>query len=275
MIFMLIMTFASLIYILSISNIININNVCNDSDIVYSLNNPYYGQINNELHKYNESIIKKLDISKIILVSFLQYDNKKNNNEIICGLYCKNIELCKSFIYSATTKKCYNNKCNSLVLSYSKKECNTNKCNSNNLECIKYEDCSSLLYPKSDKCNTNIIMLSLQSPCNIKKTLHHEIYHTIDSKLGYDIYDNEWTNINKFPYTDNYYDAELKEGFINHYSMYNHREDKATLYETLLYEYNRYIYNNIIVINKIKLLIKRLIEFDKNFIFVRNINLNN
>ena len=99
------------------------------------------------------------------------------------------------------------------------------------------------------------IKINVDKECNIIDTLHHEIYHYIDSKSGTLYIDEEWIKINGIDEKwitlngitrdiktkdinvyvgDNYDKIDLKEGFIINYGMKDHGEDKATIYECIM-----------------------------------------
>lgn len=100
----------------------------------------------------------------------------------------------------------------------------------------------------------------------VKHVFHHEYYHIIDSELAFNIYDEEWVRLNKYPYNKDFEPSNAKllndkKGFITNYAMNNEFEDKAELFANLVNDYDAVkerIKHDKILFAKTKLLIERL-----------------
>jgi hypothetical protein len=108
-------------------------------------------------------------------------------------------------------------------------------------------------------------MIFISTECDIKHTLHHELYHAIDAELELDDEDDEWDEINIYDYTLNYDKTPLKTGFVTNYGMKNQNEDKATIYEEMITLQLNISYDDIVK-SKIRLMFQRLIGFDSGYL---------
>ena len=120
-------------------------------------------------------------------------------------------------------------------------------------------------------------MISARKAKVIRHTFHHELYHVIDAKLTLIDLDNEWSKINKNPYSKTLIVSNLKllndgKGFITNYAKNNVSEDKAEVFANLINDYKatkEIIKNDKIIFKKTQLMISRLKKIspsiNKNF----------
>lgn len=129
-----------------------------------------------------------------------------------------------------------------------------------------------IIIVKSDKfnglfCSPGTIVLSIKNNNFDETTLHHEIMNMIDYSST-NSYGEEWDRFNKFGYAkDNSH--TLMKGFISWHSMKNRKLDIATMFEEFMCTtYSKgatpVLYDNI-VINKFKLLFRKLIDYHADF----------
>ena len=80
-------------------------------------------------------------------------------------------------------------------------------------------------------------------------------------------FNNEWTNLNNFTYTDQYANVQLPlhPGFVTNYGMKDVLEDIATFFEEFMsfkYSQRQLLQYDPIMLAKFKLLYKILISFN-------------
>lgn len=133
----------------------------------------------------------------------------------------------------------------------------------NDIIVIEHSDDFSGLF-----CSPSTIVITIDTKNNMEKTLHHEIMHMIDYASSKSHRD-DWNALNKFGYVgEEYSTTELRQGFITKYGMRNADEDIATTYEEFAiraYSRNKNIYYDKTIIEKFKLLFRKIISFHEDF----------
>jgi hypothetical protein len=112
------------------------------------------------------------------------------------------------------------------------------------------------------------LYVSTEESCTPEETVHHELFHLFDYLMLGDDYstDKEWANLNKNnKYVADYKNQLVKKGFINSHGMQNILEDKATVFEEFMITKNNEATYDEIIIEKFKLMFKRLVVFDAGF----------